>query len=66
VLIFEGWFQIFLSGLGNAVSSVYPLLRSHPNWTLDSNEFRSQTAQDSSIENLLDGNSTFSLSLFQF
>ncbi|CAF4544182.1 unnamed protein product [Rotaria sp. Silwood1] len=39
---------------GNAISHIYPLIRSHSNWTLDSDKFRSPTAEDSSIQNLLD------------
>ena len=45
-----------LLGLGKAISYVYPLLRSHANWTLDSDDFRSSTAENSSVQNLLDGN----------
>ena len=39
--------------LGNPLSQGYPLLRTHPNWTLDSDEFRSSTAVNSSVQNLL-------------
>ncbi|CAF0833713.1 unnamed protein product [Rotaria sordida] len=39
---------------GNAISHMYPLLRSRSNWTLDSDKFRSPTADDSSVQNLLD------------
>ena len=40
----------------NVIPYVHPLLRSHPNWTLDSDEFRSRTNPNSSVQNLLDGN----------
>ncbi|CAF2772833.1 unnamed protein product [Rotaria sp. Silwood2] len=47
--------QNFMDALiRNAVSHICPLLRSHPNWTLDSDKFRSVTAEDSSVQNLLD------------
>ncbi len=55
--------DVFIS-LGNAISYVYPLLRNHPNWTLDSDEFRSRTAEDSSIQNLLNSKSIFSIYFF--
>ncbi|CAF5129386.1 unnamed protein product, partial [Rotaria magnacalcarata] len=38
----------------NAIPYVHPLLRSHPNWALDSDEFRSPTDNNSSVQNLLD------------
>ena len=40
--------------LENAVPYVHPLLRSQPNWTLDDGKYRSPTAENSSVENLLD------------
>ncbi|CAF1426534.1 unnamed protein product [Adineta steineri] len=44
----------------NVIPYVHPLLRSHPNWTLDSEEFRSNTDINSSVQNLLDtSNGTF-------
>lgn len=33
---------------------VYPLLRNHSNWTFDHHEYRSETAENSSVQNLLD------------
>ncbi|CAM4970982.1 unnamed protein product [Rotaria socialis] len=39
---------------GNDASSMFPLLRSHSNWTLDSEKYRSPTAENSSVQNLLD------------
>ncbi|CAF1081799.1 unnamed protein product [Rotaria sordida] len=41
----------------NIIPYVHPLLRSRPNWTLDSEEFRSQTDIHSSVQNLLDTSS---------
>ncbi|CAF0885690.1 unnamed protein product [Adineta ricciae] len=41
----------------NIIPYVHPLLRSHPNWTLDSDEFRSRTDINSSVQNLLDASS---------
>ncbi len=38
----------------NVIPYVHPLIRSHPNWTLDSEEFRSSTDVNSSVQNLLD------------
>ncbi|CAF0781501.1 unnamed protein product [Adineta ricciae] len=43
-----------------AILDVYPLLRNHSNWTFDHDEYRSQTAENSSVQNLLDdSNETF-------
>ncbi|CAF4114841.1 unnamed protein product [Rotaria magnacalcarata] len=39
---------------GNDTSYMFPLLRSHSNWTLDSEKYRSPTAENSSVQNLLD------------
>ncbi|CAF4466895.1 unnamed protein product [Rotaria socialis] len=39
---------------GNDASYMFPLLRSHSNWTLDSEKYRSPTAENSSVQNLLD------------
>jgi hypothetical protein len=41
----------------NVIPYVHPLIRSHPNWTLDSDEFRSSTDINSSVQNLLDPSS---------
>lgn len=41
--------------IANGISTICPLLRSHTNWTLDNDKFRSQTAPDSSVLYLLDG-----------
>jgi len=38
----------------NVIPYVHPLLRSRTNWTLDSDEFRSRTNPNSSVQNLLD------------
>lgn len=38
----------------NPISYVCPLLQNRSNWTLNSDEFRSPTATNSSVENLLD------------
>ncbi|CAF1498963.1 unnamed protein product, partial [Adineta ricciae] len=44
----------------SAILDVYPLLRNHSNWTFDHDEYRSQTAENSSVQNLLDdSNETF-------
>ncbi|CAF3230816.1 unnamed protein product [Rotaria sp. Silwood2] len=52
-------FHRYTSGTiqANVIPYVHPLLRSHPNWTLDSEEFRSQTDANSSVQNLLDTSS---------
>ena len=62
----RNWFAAWIRSLtcfsfhspfqANAIPYVHPLLRSHPNWTLDSDEFRSRTDPNSSVQNLLDGN----------
>ncbi|CAF0747035.1 unnamed protein product [Didymodactylos carnosus] len=38
----------------SAISYAYPLLQSHSNWTLDSDEYRSRTTPGSSVQNLLE------------
>lgn len=50
---FKGTFLIDIF-LGNALTYPYPLIHNQPNWTLDSEEFRSQTTGNSSVQNLLD------------
>ncbi|CAF3992242.1 unnamed protein product, partial [Adineta steineri] len=38
----------------NIPSNIYPLLHNHKNWTMETDEYRSQTAETSSVQNLLD------------
>ncbi|CAF3717650.1 unnamed protein product [Rotaria sp. Silwood1] len=49
-------FRRYTSGTitANVIPYVHPLLHGHLNWTLDSEEFRSQTDINSSVQNLLD------------
>jgi len=48
--------------LVTVIPYVHPLIRTRSNWTLNSDEFRSQTAANSSVENLLDSKSHFLVS----
>lgn len=47
--------------LVTVIPYVHPLIRTRPNWTMDSDEFRSRTDPNSSVQNLLDSRHRFKI-----